>query len=148
MRRYFMTIPEAVQLILQAGAIGKGGEVFILDMGEPVSVLTLAQDLIRLSGLEPERDIEIRFTGMLPGEKLFEELATDDERASRTGHPKIFVGHVKGSNLDALVTGMEALLKAADGVDERAVYEGLRRLIPEFTGARTDRDSRPIEAMN
>ena len=65
-----MTIPEAVQLVLQAGSIGKGGEVFILDMGEPVSVLTLAQDLIRLSGLEPERDIEIRSTGMRPGEKL------------------------------------------------------------------------------
>ena len=81
MRRYFMTIPEAVQLVLQAGALGKGGEVFVLDMGEPVRIVDLATDLIRLSGLEVGTDIEIRFTGMRPGEKLYEELFFDTESA-------------------------------------------------------------------
>jgi FlaA1/EpsC-like NDP-sugar epimerase len=134
MKRYFMTIPEASQLVLQAAALGKGGEVFILDMGQPVSVLALAQDMIRLSGLEPDKDIEIKFTGIRPGEKLFEELATDDERAEKTRHSKVFVGRVKAADWGGLVTGIEELLSAVDGADERAVYAGLRRLIPEFTG--------------
>jgi FlaA1/EpsC-like NDP-sugar epimerase len=89
MRRYFMTIPEAVQLVLQAGAIGKGGEVFVLDMGEPVRILDLATDLIRLSGLEVGIDIEIRFTGARPGEKLYEELFFTSENAFPTEHPKV-----------------------------------------------------------
>ena len=91
MRRYFMTIPEAVQLVLQAAAIGQGGEVFVLDMGEPVAIVDLAHDLIRLSGLEVGRDIDIEFIGTLPGEKLFEELFSDGEVYQRTHHEKIFV---------------------------------------------------------
>ena len=97
MKRYFMTIPEATQLVLQAAALGKGGEVFILDMGAPVSVLALAEDMIRLSGFEPGEDIEIRITEIRPGEKLFEELATDEERAEKTSHNKVFVGRVRGA---------------------------------------------------
>lgn len=89
MRRYFMTIPEAVQLVLQAGSIGRGGEVFVLDMGEPVRIVDLARDLIRLSGFEPGRDIEIVFTGIRPGEKLFEELINDGESVRATEHEKI-----------------------------------------------------------
>jgi FlaA1/EpsC-like NDP-sugar epimerase len=89
MRRYFMTIPEAVQLVLQAGAIGRGGEVFVLDMGEPVRVLDLAHDLIRLSGVEENSEIEVRFTGLRPGEKLFEELFFSDTDVSPTAHEKI-----------------------------------------------------------
>src|SRR5205814_8672064 len=88
MRRYFMTIPEAVQLVLQAGAIGRGGEVFVLDMGEPVKVLDLATDLIRLSGLEVGTDIEIRFPATPPGEKLYEELFFGSESAIPTDHPQ------------------------------------------------------------
>lgn len=95
MVRYFMTIPEAAQLVLQAGAMGEGGEIFVLDMGEPVKILDLARDTITLSGLKPFEDIEIVFTGMRPGEKLFEELATDGEHAAKTRHPKIFIGKIE-----------------------------------------------------
>jgi FlaA1/EpsC-like NDP-sugar epimerase len=95
MVRYFMTIPEAAQLVLQAGAMGAGGEIFVLDMGEPVKILDLARDTITLSGLKPFEDIEIVFTGMRPGEKLFEELATDGEHADKTRHPKIFIGKIE-----------------------------------------------------
>ena len=89
MRRYFMTIPEAVQLVLQAAVLGQGGEVFVLDMGEPVKIVDLARDLIRLSGLEVGRDIEIKFTGVRPGEKLYEELFFGAEMATPTTHPKV-----------------------------------------------------------
>jgi FlaA1/EpsC-like NDP-sugar epimerase len=92
MCRYFMTIPEAVQLVLQAAVLGRGGEVFELDMGQPVQILDLANDLIRLSGLEPGRDINIIFTGARPGEKLAEELFLEQEDYQQTKHPKIFVG--------------------------------------------------------
>jgi FlaA1/EpsC-like NDP-sugar epimerase len=94
MTRYFMTIPEASQLVLQAGALGKGGEIFILDMGEPVKILDLAEDMIRLSGLEPYEDIDIIFTGVRDGEKLFEELEITGENLLKTGHPKIFIGKI------------------------------------------------------
>jgi len=94
MVRYFMTIPEATQLVLQAGAIGQGGEIFILDMGEPVRILDLAKETITLSGLRPFIDIEILFTGIRPGEKLFEELDAKDERLAKTRHPKIFIGQI------------------------------------------------------
>jgi FlaA1/EpsC-like NDP-sugar epimerase len=90
-RRYFMTIPEAAQLVLQASTMGKGGEIFVLDMGEPIKIVDLAHDLIRLSGLEPQRDIPIVFTGLRPGEKLFEELRFDGEGLKLTAHEKIRV---------------------------------------------------------
>ena len=91
MVRYFMTIPEAVQLVIQAAAMGQGGEVFILDMGEPVRIIDLARDLVRLSGLDPDYDIEIRFTGVRPGEKIVEELITAEEGTSTTAHERIFI---------------------------------------------------------
>jgi FlaA1/EpsC-like NDP-sugar epimerase len=89
MTRYFMTIPEAVSLVVQAGSIGGRGEIFVLDMGEPVRILDLARNMIQLSGLEPDRDVRIEFTGALPGEKLHEELWSGDEVVHATKHPKI-----------------------------------------------------------
>ena len=134
MRRYFMTIPEAVQLVLQAGALGKGGEVFVLDMGEPVKIVDLANDLIRLSGLEVG-DIEIRFSGTRPGEKLYEELFFNSENASPTSHPKV----LRAKN-GALPVGVEAAVdrlldEAARGVNADELRVLLLRLVPDYTPA-------------
>jgi FlaA1/EpsC-like NDP-sugar epimerase len=133
MRRYFMTIPEAVQLVLQAGAIGQGGEVFVLDMGMPVKIVDLAADLIRLSGLEVGTDIEIRFTGTRPGEKLYEELFFTSENAYPTGHPKVL--RAKNGALPAgLRTIVEALINGAlRGWPDQDLRELLIRLVPEFS---------------
>jgi FlaA1/EpsC-like NDP-sugar epimerase len=147
MTRYFMTIPEATQLVLQAASLGKGGEVFILDMGEPVRIVDLAHDLIRLSGLEPNVDIPIEFSGIRPGEKLFEELATDEERAEKTRHEKIFIGRVQAAAWDGLCTGIERLARCSDSVDHAEVYEALRALIPEFSGGAPTEDAAKIIPM-
>ena len=109
-RRYFMTIPEAVQLVLQAATLGQGGETFVLDMGEPVKIVDLARDLIRLSGLEEGKDIEIVFTGLRPGEKMFEELFLDGEAYDRTTHEKIFVA--RNGRAARSVPDVEALVAA------------------------------------
>src|SRR5574338_525968 len=114
MQRYFMTIPEASQLVLQAGAMGGGGEIFILDMGEPVRIADLARELITLSGLKPGEDVEIRFTGVRPGEKLFEELSVDAEAAGRARHPKIFVGHFRPHAWDDVQRHVSDLAALAD----------------------------------
>jgi FlaA1/EpsC-like NDP-sugar epimerase len=131
MRRYFMTIPEAAQLVLQAGMLGEGGEIFILDMGQPVKVVDLARDMIHLSGLTPGEDIEIVFTGMRPGEKLFEELETSADQVDRTRHEKVFVGKIPQmapETVMAAVTRMAGVVHDGDG---KAVREELQRLIPE-----------------
>ncbi|MEP7177168.1 MAG: polysaccharide biosynthesis protein, partial [Gemmatimonadales bacterium] len=131
MRRYFMTIPEAVQLVLQAGAIGHGGEVFVLDMGEPVKVLDLATDLIRLSGLEIG-DIEIRFSGTRPGEKLYEELFFDSESAIATDHPKVLRAR-NGVLPLGLATAVEGLVDGArSGKSDDDMRRLLVRLVPDF----------------
>ena len=103
MTRYFMTIPEASQLVLQAGAMGKGGEVFLLDMGEPVKIIDLARNMIRLSGLEPDKDIHIKITGLRPGEKKYEELLTSEEGTNRTNHTKIFEAALETVDRDWLM---------------------------------------------
>ncbi len=98
--RYFMTIPEAVQLVIQAGAMTKGGEIFVLDMGEPVKIVDLAKNLIKLSGFEPDVDICIEFTGLRPGEKLYEELLMSEEGLTDTSHEKIFIGKPISINVE------------------------------------------------
>jgi FlaA1/EpsC-like NDP-sugar epimerase len=131
MRRYFMTIPEAAQLVLQAGGMGGNGRIYVLDMGEPVRILDLAKDLIRLAGFEPYRDIEIVFTGVRPGEKLFEELLTAEEGTEASCHEKIWVTRVEGPppGFPAL---LEELYRAARAGDELRIRELLRRLIPTY----------------
>lgn len=127
MVRYFMTIPEAAQLVLQASGHGHNGEVYILDMGEPVKIVDLARDLIRLSGLRPDVDIPIRFTGMRPGERLVEELMTEREERSETPHEKIFVALAEPVDRHGLSSAVDALQAAAmrsDHVRIRALLEG------------------------
>lgn len=146
MRRYFMTIPEAVQLVLQAGALGTGGELFVLDMGEPVKISELARDLIRLSGLEEGVDIEIEYTGVRPGEKLYEELLAGGEDIRPTNHPKVLraLGDTNEPNVAAQV---EALIRSAVTQPTTDAYlrDQLRKLVPEFAreDARTDPKLRP-----
>jgi FlaA1/EpsC-like NDP-sugar epimerase len=131
MVRYFMTIPEAAQLVLQAGTMGKGGEIFILDMGEPVRILDLAKDTITLSGLKPYEDINIVFTKIRAGEKLFEELNTADEHAAATYHPKIFIGKIAPYPEDEVRRGLEQLaVLSADGRVEE-LYQFLQNFLPE-----------------
>ncbi|MEG0372214.1 MAG: nucleoside-diphosphate sugar epimerase/dehydratase, partial [Clostridium sp.] len=110
--RYFMTIPEAAQLVIQAGSMAKGGEIFILDMGKPVKIIDLAKDLIRLSGLEPGRDIKINYTGLRPGEKLYEELLMDEEEIRNTEHKKIFIGKPGQYSFDDVTSKVETLKNA------------------------------------
>jgi len=132
MRRYFMTIPESVQLVLQAGALGVGGELFMLDMGEPVRVLDLARDMIRLSGLEEGVDINIEFTGIRPGEKLYEEMFFSHEVAEPTSHAKILRAR---SGLELYCGDEEISLlieQSRDGADEAKLRATLRRLVPDF----------------
>jgi FlaA1/EpsC-like NDP-sugar epimerase len=120
MTRYFMTIPEAVQLIIQAGSIGEPGDVFVLDMGEPVKIVDLAHNMIRLSGKEPGRDIAIEFVGPRPGEKLHEELWADGEDATPTLHPKIFratARNVDSSWLEEELAELGRLVEAGDTLE-------------------------------
>jgi FlaA1/EpsC-like NDP-sugar epimerase len=131
--RYFMTIPEASQLVLQAGSIAKGGEVFVLDMGQPVKIVDMACDLIELSGLVPYKDIKINFTGLRPGEKLFEELLTAEEGTTSTKHKKIFVANLKAINEKKLQQGLMAL-KVIKHSDE--VIRALENLLPTYQNSR------------
>jgi len=131
MKRYFMTIPEASQLVLEAGAMGKGGEIFILDMGEPVKIVDLARCLVELSGLTLGADIAIQFTGLRPGEKLFEEIAVDEEHADKTTHPKIFVGRSRPISWNDLSGRLEAL-KSLHGLPLERIRAALIDIVPEY----------------
>ena len=130
--RYFMTIPEAVQLLIQAGAMGNGGEILMLDMGEPIKILDLAQDLIRLSGLEVDRDIKIAFTGLEPGEKLYEELLTPQEGVTATKHQRIFVAQLEKIEERQLLTGIEELSQLADELDTEGIVAKFQALVPTY----------------
>jgi FlaA1/EpsC-like NDP-sugar epimerase len=136
MVRYFMTIPEAVQLVLQAAALGQGGEVFVLNMGEQIRILDLARDLISLSGLTPGKDIEIVFSGVRPGEKLYEELFGANEAHVPTAHDKIWQSQsVAPPTVEELAQGIAQVLEVARREDVPALYDALRRLVPSFCAA-------------
>lgn len=132
MKRYFMTIPEASQLVLQSAAMGRGGEIFVLDMGTPVNIADLARDLIRLSGLEPDEDIEIKYTGVRPGEKLFEELGFDAEKMDKTRHPKIYIGKLAAHCRDELEPKLKQLAQLTSSMDAQEVRAMLGQLVPEM----------------
>lgn len=129
MVRYFMTIPEAAQLVLQAGAMGKGSEIFILDMGEPVRILDLAKDTITLSGLKPYSDIDIVFCGIRPGEKLYEELDTKDEKVAKTRHPKIFIGQIAAPSKEQVSEALKWMRYFADSGQEQQLRLALNQLL-------------------
>lgn len=128
--RYFMTIPEASQLVIQAGALAQGGEVFVLDMGEPVKIANLARDLIRLSGLEPDVDIKIEYTGLRPGEKLYEELLMAEEGLEQTAHSKIFIGKQSGMSFKEVIMCIKALENSMES--EETVKECMAKLVPTY----------------
>ncbi len=131
MTRYFMTIPEASQLVLQAGALGTGGEIFILDMGQPVKIVNLAEDMIRLSGLTPYEDIDIVFTGVRKGEKLFEELEITGENLDRTNHPKIFIGKIAKYTNEEVERIVESFRSAVEASDESRIRHLFNDVLPE-----------------
>lgn len=134
MTRYFMTIPEAAQLVIQAGAMGQGGEIFVLDMGSPVKIAELAQDMIRLSGLRLGEDIEIEYVGCRPGEKLYEELRVDGERCVATDHPKITVVECDAANRLETLRTVRRLENLANGSRDIILQE-LKRAVPQFQHA-------------
>jgi FlaA1/EpsC-like NDP-sugar epimerase len=132
MQRFFMTIPEAVQLVLQAGALGRGGEVFLLDMGEPIRIVDIATDLIRLSGLTVGSDIDIKFTGIRPGEKLYEEMFFSAENVIPTDHPKVLRAR-GGLVADGVHKRIETLTRAAEqGEDDEGIRQMILGLVPDF----------------
>ncbi len=130
--RYFMTIPEAAQLILQTGAMGEGGEIFILEMGKPIRILDMARDLIRLQGYEPEKDIPIQFIGLRPGEKLYEELITEGEGIVSTSHEKIMVLRGNSSDRAFFSSQVDKLIKMADTYDDVGIRATLQEILPEY----------------
>lgn len=131
MTRYFMTIPEASQLVLQAGVMGKDGDIFVLDMGEPVKIVDLAREMITLSGLRPGEDIEIQFMGIRPGEKLYEELSVTGENIGPTTHEKIYVWRNKKEDWNRLCRAMDTLIPLADDLDHHDLRRHLTDIVPE-----------------
>ncbi|MCH5299086.1 MAG: polysaccharide biosynthesis protein [Ruminococcus sp.] len=130
--RYFMTIPEAVSLVLEAGAMAHGGEIFVLDMGEPVRIVTLAENLIRMYGKKPYEDVEIKFTGLRPGEKLFEELLMDEEGLRKTANKKIFIGNQIEIDTQILLSNLDKLSELAEHNESGKVVELLKEIVPTF----------------
>jgi FlaA1/EpsC-like NDP-sugar epimerase len=135
--RYFMTIPEAAQLVIQAGALARGGEVFVLDMGDPVRIDDLARDMIRLSGLEPDVDIEIEHTGLRPGEKLYEELLLAEEGLEKTAHEKIFIGKQQDMSFQEVIICIKALENSMES--DEMLRETMAKLVPTYNYRRITR---------
>ena len=130
--RYFMTIPEACRLVLEAGSMGNGGEIFIFDMGQSVKIVELAKKMIRLSGLVPNQDIAIEFSGLRPGEKLYEELLNDLENTMPTHHNKIMVAKVREYNLETIQTSITELIQLSCAYKDRQVVVKMKQIVPEF----------------
>ena len=130
--RYFMTIPEACQLVLEAGAMGKGGEIFIFDMGKPVKIIDLANKMIRLAGLVPEQDIKIKIVGLRPGEKLYEELLNDNSKTLPTHNDKILIVEDTSIDFSILSKEIDALTVLANEYDTISLVLKMKSIVPEF----------------
>jgi FlaA1/EpsC-like NDP-sugar epimerase len=145
--RYFMTIPEACQLVLEAGAMGKGGEIYVFDMGESVKIIDVARKMIELYGLEEDKDISIKITGLRPGEKLYEELLTKEENTLPTHHPKIMIGRVRQHPIDKVFRDFEELeYLLFNGVNEDIVFK-LKNIVPEFKSNNSQYESLDNRAL-
>jgi FlaA1/EpsC-like NDP-sugar epimerase len=141
-QRYFMSIPEAAQLVLQAGAMGKGGQIYVLDMGEPVRIADLAREMIRLSGFS-EEDIRIEYTGLRAGEKLYEEPLADAEKTLPTPHPKLRIAQARSPQNGKLLDEVSAWLASPGDTDPGAVHAQLRRWVPEYSAPLAELPERP-----
>jgi FlaA1/EpsC-like NDP-sugar epimerase len=130
--RFFMTIPEACQLVLEAGFMGNGGEIFVFNMGKPIKILDIATKLIHLSGLEPYEDIEIKFTGLRPGEKLFEELFSGDEKQLPTHHSKISIAQIADSDFETILVRIDKILGSLYSMSETKVIEEMQEIVPGY----------------
>lgn len=131
--RYFMTIPEACQLVLEAGFMGSGGEIFVFDMGEPVKIVDLARQMIKLSGYEPDKDIKIEYTGLRPGEKLYEELLTNQEKTLATYNPKVKIAEVADFDHEATLAKIISLLQSCNRLTDKEISRKLSKIVPEYT---------------
>ncbi|MBS5777583.1 polysaccharide biosynthesis protein, partial [Finegoldia magna] len=131
--RYFMTIPEACQLVMQAGAMAEGGEIFVLDMGDPVKIVDLAKKLIKLSGLELDKDIKIEFTGLRPGEKLYEETLIEANNISKTKYDMIFVEEPVVHDIEKLSNDLVDLKKTTEQNSKLVIVEQLQKIVPNYT---------------
>jgi FlaA1/EpsC-like NDP-sugar epimerase len=147
MTRYFMTIPEAAQLVLQAGTMGNGGEIYMLQMGDPIKIIDLARDMITLSGLRPDIDIEIVFTGKRPGEKLYEELANEGENVAPTDHPKIGIWKHRPYKFEAICAAIENLIHLADAGDLHQIQTELTSIVPEFIASNGNGEHAPTSTL-
>ncbi len=127
-----MTIPEACQLVLEAGMMGNGGEIYLFDMGNPVKIVDLAKKMIRLSGLEYDKDIQLKFTGLRPGEKLYEELLNNAENALPTHHPQILIGKVKNYDKKLISREIDELLDLVAKQDNFSIVKKMKEIVPEY----------------
>ena len=130
--RYFMTIPEACQLVLEAGTMGKGGEIFIFDMGQPVKIIDLAKKMIRLAGFTPDKEIEIKIIGLRPGEKLYEELLNDTSKTLPTHNEKIMIAQEITDDYDQVNNAVLELLKTANSISDEEIVASMKNIVPEF----------------
>lgn len=146
--RYFMLIPEAVQLVLQAGAYAKGGEVFVLDMGSPVKIYDLAENLIKLSGYTPNKDIKIEITGLRPGEKLYEELLMNNDNLTKTAHEKIFIDRPESKSLNKLLLEIEELVAISKIGNKNMLIDKLKEIVPTYSSPEIYNNKKILEEVS
>ena len=140
-----MTIPEACQLVLEAGFMGKGGEIFVFDMSNPVKIDFLANQMIKLSGLVPGKDIQIVYTGLRPGEKFYEELLSDKENTIPTHHPKIKIAQVEKIDYTGIIIRIDALLKSLYTLSDQDVVDFFREIVPEYGSSNELYNGKPVK---